>query len=120
MKKTIYILIFLNVSILNVLTAQNIIREKGILKNKKELNELLNSEFSKIITGNSFSNFGRSVSVSTTDKTLKISGTTIDSLTIWSYNISGGANNGAASLFNGLDLNTNVGGEFTFNKIINL
>lgn len=118
MKKKVFLLFILFCMNTIFLVSQNSDKQNEIIK--KELKPLLNSEFTKIITGNSFTNFGRYIGVSTTDKSLNLSGVTVKDLEIWSYKISAGANNGFATLFNGLELNTNVGAEFTYNNIVNI
>lgn len=120
MKKiTTFILLILIISVKDIYS-QEIKKKQSLLQTKKEMNQLLNGEFSKIITGNEFSNFGRFISIGTKDKTLKLSGVTVDSLSIWSYNISAGSSNGLASVFDGFELNTSVSAGFTYNRIINL
>ncbi|MDC9723888.1 MAG: hypothetical protein PSN34_14100 [Urechidicola sp.] len=95
-------------------------KDSTAIKTIDEFKTIMSLQFSKILTGNSFTNFGRYVSVSNTDKTLSISGTIINNKeSVWGFEISGGATNGVSSIFNNGDLNSNVGGKITYNRIIN-
>ncbi|CAL2078346.1 hypothetical protein [Tenacibaculum sp. 190524A05c] len=96
--------------------------DENLIKSKELFNGLLSKQFTKIMTGNSFSNFGRYAKISTDDETLSISGVILDSLntnSVWTYNISGGVSDGIVNVFNNFELNSNIGASVSFNYIIN-
>lgn len=95
-------------------------RKKPIIFDKQELKILLNEQFSEIITGNSFSNYGKYISINTEDETLKLAGVAVDSLVVWSYSLSASDNNGVLSIFSGQKLNSNFSGKIVYNKIVNI
>lgn len=88
--------------------------------NKENLIKVVNGQLTKILTGNTFSNYGKFISVSTSGK-FSFNGLAISkSNFIWSYEVSGGATNGIQSIANNGTLNSNVGGKLTMHKMINL
>lgn len=69
----------------------------------------LKREFANIATGNTFSTIGNFASVSTKSETLSASLILIsDNGNVWGIELSGGATQGVATLFDDGDLNTNV------------
>lgn len=87
---------------------------------RMEFRQILNLQFSKLITGNTFSNFGNYASVKTTDESLSISASILnENGNIVSLKVSGGATEGVTSFLNNGDLNTNISGELTYHFLIN-
>ncbi|XLS28095.1 hypothetical protein ACJD0Z_12895 [Flavobacteriaceae bacterium M23B6Z8] len=87
---------------------------------RKEFRQILNLQFSKLVTGNSFSNVGNYASLKTTDESLSISVSILNKNgNIISLGASGGATEGVSSFFNNGDLNTNISGEITYHILIN-
>lgn len=118
---TSFFLILLLTSNIFAQSKENKCDEKCI-ESKQIFNRLIATQFSKIMTGNSFSNFGRFVTVSTEDKTLSVSGVILDSLNtnkVWTYNLSGGISDGITSVFNDFELNSNIGASVVLHYIIN-
>ncbi len=85
---------------------------------EEQFEDALNLQFSKIVTGNSFSNFGNFAAVSSDDKSLSAAVNIIENRRhILNIKASGGATNGVSELFTGTDLNSNVGVEASFHWI---
>ncbi len=85
---------------------------------EEEFQEILNVQFSKIITGNTFSNFGNFASVSTDEKTLKAGVNIFENTgTIVNINVSGGATKGISDLFTDGELNSNISIDGTYHWI---
>lgn len=85
-----------------------------------EFRQILNLQFSKLITGNTFANFGNYASVKTTDESLSVSASVLNKNgNILSLEVSGGATEGVTSFFNDGDLNTNISGGLTYHILIN-
>ncbi|WP_430412321.1 hypothetical protein [Kordia sp.] len=86
----------------------------------KEFRQILNLQFSKLVTGNTFSNIGNYASIKTTDKSLSLSASILNKKgNIISIEASGGATEGVTSFFNNGDLNTNISGKLTYHILIN-
>ena len=85
---------------------------------EKEFEGILNLQFSKIITGNSFSNFGNFATVSSDQKSLTASVNVIQNRrSILNITASGGATNGISEFFDEGELNSNVGINLSFHWI---
>lgn len=118
--RVLIIIVLLLVGLVPCYSQKN--KKGSLIKSKQLFEKLLSTEFSKIMTGNSFSNFGSYASVSTKDETLTISGIILDSLNtnkVWTYNVSGGVSDGITSAFDNFKLNSNIGASISFNYIIN-
>lgn len=86
----------------------------------KEFRQILNLQFSKLITGNTFANIGNYASIKTTDETLSISASILNKNgDIISFEATGGATEGVFDLFNSGDLSTNISGQITYHIVIN-
>ncbi len=87
---------------------------------RKEFRQILNLQFSKLVTGNTFSNIGNYASIKTTDKSLSLSASILNKNgNVLSLEASGGATEGVSAFFNNGDLNTNISGELTYHILIN-
>ena len=87
-------------------------------KKKKEFEEILNVQFSKVVTGTSFSNFGNFASVSTDDKSLSAAINIIENnRSILNIKASGGATGGISELFTKGELNSNIGLDISYHWI---
>lgn len=87
---------------------------------KKEFSEILSLQFSRLVTGNTFSSFGNFASVRTTEESLSISASFLNKKGhVLSVEASGGATEGVAGFFNNGDLNSNISGQLTYHILIN-
>ena len=103
-----------------MMTTLSFSQERNVAINKENLTEVVNSQLTKILTGNSFSNYGKYISVSTSGK-FSFNGLAISKNNfIWSYEVSGGATNGIQSIATNGTLNSNVGGNVTMHKVVNI
>jgi len=76
---------------------------------EEEFKSILNLQFSKIVTGNSFTNFGNFASISTDEKSLKAGLNIVENKgEILNLNISGGATKGVSDIFSNGELNSNI------------
>lgn len=86
----------------------------------EEFRQILNLQFSKIITGNTFSNIGNYAAIKTTDETLSFSASVLGKKgNVLTLKASGGAIEGVSGFFNNGKLNTNISGELTYHILIN-
>lgn len=89
--------------------------------NKSKLERTISLQFAKVLTGTSFSNFGRYISVATDDKTFKLNGILLNTdNSVFTYELAGGLTNGIGAISNNGTLNNSVGGNVAFHQIINL
>lgn len=103
-----------------MMTTLSFSQERNVTINKENLTKVVNSQLTKILTGNSFSNYGKYISVSTSGK-FSFNGLAISANNfIWSYEVSGGATNGIQSIATNGTLNSNVGGKVTMHKVVNI
>ena len=94
-------------SILFLVTAFSLSQSSNV--NEEEFKSILNLQFSKIITGNSFSNFGNFATISTDEKSLKAGLNIVENKgEILNLNISGGATKGVSDIFSNGELNSNI------------
>ncbi|MFC4688324.1 hypothetical protein ACFO4P_15370 [Epilithonimonas pallida] len=78
----------------------------------KEFRQILNLQFSKIITGSNFSTFGNYASIKTTEETLGFSASILrKNGNILTLKASGGASEGISGFFDNSKLNTNISGD---------
>jgi hypothetical protein len=86
----------------------------------EEFKALLNREFTKIVTGKSFSNLGNFASVSSDAKTLTVGGNLIKKESVLGFELSGGATEGILKLINNEELNSNFGIDIKYHKLIKM
>lgn len=126
MKKPILLILLIFSSFIN---AQKEIDSTKVLSKKtssedsitrKEFTKILNLQFSKIITGTNFANFGNYASITSTDESLKVSASFLGKKgDIISFEASGGATEGIAGFFNNGKLNSNISGKLTYHILFN-
>ncbi len=85
---------------------------------EKKLRYVLNKEFSRLITGNTFSGLGNYATISTEDKTLEASINILRDKNVWDFNISGGSMDGITSLFTDDEFNEGISIGFAYHRII--
>lgn len=123
MNKTLISLIFF--CLCNMTFAQVVKKEENaFIRNEsstdKEFRQILNLQFSKIITGSNFSTFGNYASIKTIDETLSFSASILrKNGNVLTLKSSGGATEGVSGFFDNGKLNTNISGELTYHIFIN-
>lgn len=75
---------------------------------------MLNNEFSKLVTGNSFTGLGQYASISTKDDNLEASLNMITNCGVLDFKIKGGSSEGITSFFEDNELNSSVGLEMAY------
>jgi hypothetical protein len=87
---------------------------------KREVQTLINKQFTNLITGQSSSSIGNFASVDTKDSKLSFAGSLIsEKANVLTVKASGGISDGFFSVFNNSQLNTNIELDFRYNIFIN-
>ncbi|MCB0821480.1 MAG: hypothetical protein KDC09_02190 [Bacteroidales bacterium] len=121
MKTKSILLIWLILTVSQGITAQTIADQTGLDSiGHSEFKKILNLQFSKIITGNSFQSIGNFAAISTTDESLKLGGSILrKNGSILTIEASGGATEGVSGFLTDGELNKNVAGKITYHLLIN-
>ena len=92
-----------------------------IVINKSDFKDIIEIQFSKIVTGNTFSNFGNYAAVSSTDESIKASLNFINKRGgLIDIDASGGISEGVSAFFEEGELNSNVDINISFHAISNV
>lgn len=83
-----------------------------------QLKYILNNEFARLITGNTFAGLGNYAAVSTTDKTLSASINIVREKWVINIKGSGGATEGIVTLFQNTKMNTDVTMGVSFHRLV--